>query len=90
MPTAVEFNAGALKYAFLKIDTDFLKLSSATGDTFLKIEDSGQLKHDVSVIGNFFLKLDDDFLKIADTAVKIDSLVVKLAPIGSPLTPTSP
>jgi hypothetical protein len=83
MPTAVEFDAGALKNAFLKIDTDFLKLSAATGDTFLKIEDSGQFKHDVSVIGNFFLKLDNDFLKIADTALKIDSLVVKLNPMVS-------
>jgi hypothetical protein len=84
MPTAVEFDAGALRNAFLKIDTDFLTLSTATGDTFLKIEDSAQLKHDISVIGNFFLKLDDDFLRIANTAVKIDSLVVKLTPIGSP------
>lgn len=80
MPTAVEFNSGALENAFLKIDADFLKLSTASTDNFLKIEDTAQIKHDISIVGNFFLKLDDDFLKIDDTALKIDSLVLKLLP----------
>src|SRR4029077_8699235 len=47
--------------ALLKIDSDFLKLSSASGDAFLKIEHDPSLKHDVDVIGDSFLKIARQF-----------------------------
>ena len=48
-----------LNDAFLKIDADFLKLSSAKGDSFLKIEH--ELKHDFDVIGDAFQKVGRQF-----------------------------
>ena len=62
----------------LRIDGDFLKLASANPDGFLKID--GQIKHDIAVIGDSFLKLGQDFIKLSDAAIKIDSLFLKLDP----------
>jgi hypothetical protein len=68
-----------LNDAFLKIDTDFQKLSSADGTAaFLKLESDHAIKHDIFTIGSSFHKLSDDFLKIADGAYKLDAFVIKL------------
>jgi hypothetical protein len=56
----------------LRIDGDFLKLASANPDGSLKID--GQIKHDIAVISDSFLKLGQDFIKLSDVAIKIDSL----------------
>jgi hypothetical protein len=68
----------------LKIDADFLKISSAGPDSFLKVENA--IKHDISVIGGSFHKLGDAFIKLSDAALKIDALFIKYAP---PPTTTS-
>ena len=62
----------------LRIDGDFLKLASANPDGSLKID--GQIKHDIAVISDSFLKLGQDFIKLSDVAIKIDSLFLKLDP----------
>ena len=97
MPTAVErlFDSflrfagireqAALNDAFLKIDDDLLKLSTATTDSFLKIEQERSLKIDFDVIGDAFHKLGNDFLKIDLATRLVDDFVVK----GSALTPGS-
>jgi hypothetical protein len=74
----------ALNNAFLKIDSDFLKLSSANPDTFLKLEHDHSLKVDFDVIGDAFVKLASDFNKIASAGTIIDDVVLKLA--GNPTT----
>jgi hypothetical protein len=66
-----------LNDAFLKIDEDFLKLSSADGtDAFLKLESDHVIKHDMLTIGDSFHKLSENFLKIADGALKLDAFVI--------------
>src|SRR4030088_2081527 len=62
----------------LRIDGDFLKLASANPDGSLKID--GQIKHDIAVISDSFIKLGQDFIKLSDVAIKIDSLFLKLDP----------
>ena len=62
----------------LRIDGDFLKLASANPDGSLKID--GQIKHDIAVISDSFLKLGQDFIKLSDVAIKIDDLFLKLDP----------
>lgn len=47
--------------ALLKIDSDFLQLSSASGDAFLKIEHDPSFKHDVDVIADSFFKIARQF-----------------------------
>src|SRR5215472_18131091 len=70
-----------LNDAFLKIDTDFFKLAGAdTTDSFLKIEESNQVKHDISVIGGTFFKLSEAFHKIDSVAEALDSFALKLVP----------
>jgi hypothetical protein len=95
MPTAVErlldsflklndrHEQGALNDAFLKIDDDLLKLSTASTDSFLKIEHEHSLKIDFDVIGDGFLKLGQDFHKIDTALGLIDNFVVK-ATDGAP------
>lgn len=68
----------ALDNAFLKIDGDFLKLSSANADAFLKIEHAPALKHDFHVIGDAFLKLGQDFGKIAFAGALVDDFFLKI------------
>ena len=63
----------------LRIDGDFLKLASANPDGFLKID--GQIKHDIAVIGDSFLKLGQDFIKLSDAAIKFDNFLIKSDPI---------
>ena len=62
----------------LRIDGDFIKLASANPDGSLKID--GQIKHDIAVISDSFLKLGQDFIKLSDVAIKIDSFFLKLDP----------
>jgi hypothetical protein len=62
----------------LRIDGDFLKLASANPDGSLKID--GQIKHDIAVISDSFLKLGQDFIKLSDVAIKIDNFFLKLDP----------
>jgi hypothetical protein len=91
MPTAVErffdsflklagfdgrHEQAALNDAFLKIDGDFLQLSDASSDTFVKIEH--KLDRDFDVIGDAFVKLGDDFGKIAFVGALIDDFVLKV------------
>jgi hypothetical protein len=93
MPTAVErfldsflklagfdgrHEQAALNDAFLKIDGDFLKLSSANSDTFVKIEHRPGLQHDFDVIGDAFIKLSHDFGKIAFAGALIDDFFLKV------------
>lgn len=85
MPIYIKFNGPGgehahdlLNDAFLKIDEDFLKLSNAAPDTFLKVEASHQIKENISAIGDWFYKLDAGFLKIGDVGLKIDDIVLKL------------
>lgn len=73
-----EQSHGALHDAFLKIDEDFLKLSSATPETLLKVEAGHQIENNISAIGDWFLKLDGEFLKISDVGIKIDDVALKL------------
>jgi hypothetical protein len=99
MPTAVErlfdsflklagfdnrHQQAELNEAFLKIDGDFLKLSSANADTFLKVEHQHALKQDFDVIGDAFLKVGRSFGEIASAGALIDEFVLKLA--GTPTT----
>jgi hypothetical protein len=97
MPTAVErlfdsflkldgidgrHEQSVLNNAFVKIDSDLLKLSSANTDTFVKIEHDRSVKLEFDVIGDAFIKLAGDFNKIASAGMLVDNLVIKLA--GSP------
>ena len=70
MPIFVKYEGVGGEYgledAFLKIDADFLKLSSASADTFVKVEAEPGIKHDINVIGDSFFKESDEFLKISD------------------------
>jgi hypothetical protein len=96
MPTAVERlldsflklidrrQQGALDDAFLKIDADLLKLSTASADTFLKIEHDHSVKIDFDVVGDAFLKLGQDFHKVDTALGLIDDFVVKLAGVPTP------
>ncbi len=94
MPTAVErlldsflkldgiegrHEQSVLNNAFLKIDSDLLKLSNANADTFLKLEHERSLKFEFDVIGDAFVKLAGDFSKIASAGLLIDNVVLKLA-----------
>jgi hypothetical protein len=80
MPIYVKYNGpageGSFENASLDVDADLLKLSNAGGDSFLKIESA--IKHDITVIGDTFLKWSNEFIKLSDFALKIDSLVIKL------------
>ena len=90
MPTAVErlldsflklnsrHEQGALNDAFVKIDDDLLKLSTASTDSFLKIEHDRSVKIDFDVIGDGFLKVGQDFHKIDTALGLIDNFVVKV------------
>lgn len=85
MPIYIKFNGpggeqtrDALNDAFLNVDEDFLKLSSATPDTFLKVEADHQIKDSVATIGGWFQKLDSEFVKISDVGLKVDDTVLKL------------
>jgi hypothetical protein len=96
MPTAVErlFDSflrftgvreqAALNDAFLKIDGDLLKLSTASADSFLKIEHERSLKIDFDVVGDAFHKLGNDFLKIDLGMRLVDDFVVKVAGAPTP------
>jgi len=83
MPIFVKYEGVGGEYgledAFLKIDADFLKLSSASADTFVKVEAEPGIKHDINVIGDSFFKESDEFLKISDAGAKIDAFFLKLA-----------
>jgi hypothetical protein len=91
MPIFVNFSGlggDTLNDAYMKIDADFLKLSSAGPDTFVKVEADHVIKYDISVIGDSFHKLGDDFVKISDAASAIDSLFLKFAPAPATSDPT--
>lgn len=84
MPIYIKFNGpggeqthDALSDAFANIDQDFLKLSSATPDTFLKVEADHQIKDNISAIGDWFIKLDGEFINISDVGLKVDDFVLK-------------
>ncbi len=66
--------------AFLKINSDFLKLSSATGDNFLKIEH--ELKHDFDVIGDAFHKIGQQFEVASILGDAFGKHDLKIAPGG--------
>jgi hypothetical protein len=68
----------ALNDAFLKIDGDLLKLSSANADTFVKLEHDRSIKLDLDVIGDAFIKLSNSFEHIALAGALIDDFVVKV------------
>jgi hypothetical protein len=68
----------ALNDAFLKIDGDLLKLSSANPDTFVKLEHDHGLKLDFDVIGDAFIKLSRSFDHIALAGALVDDFVLKL------------
>jgi hypothetical protein len=91
MPTAVErffdsflklsgfdgrHEQAALNDAFVKIDSDFLKLSDANADNFVKIEH--KVDRDFDVIGGAFIKLGEDFGRIAFVGALIDDFVLKV------------
>ena len=86
----------ALNDSFLKIDTDFLKLSTApTTDAFLKIESGHKIKIAFDVIDDAFLKLSEGFHKIDSVAIELDSFaaMVRTAvalPIDTATEPTRP
>jgi hypothetical protein len=67
-----------LNDAFLKIDGDLLKLSSANADTFVKLEHNHALKLDFDVIGDAFIKLSRSFDHIALAGALVDDFVLKL------------
>jgi hypothetical protein len=77
MPIHVKFGGEDLNAAFLKIDADFQKLSSASADTFLKVE--AKIKDDINDIGGAFLKLGESFDDLSEGALKIDTAFLKLA-----------
>ena len=68
----------ALNDAFVKIDGDLLKLSSANADTFVKLEHDRSIKLDLDVIGDAFIKLSNSFEHIALAGALIDDFVVKV------------
>jgi hypothetical protein len=68
----------ALNDAFLKIDGDLLKLSSANADTFVKLEHDRSIKLDFDVIGDAFIKLSTSFEHIALAGALVDDFVLKL------------
>jgi hypothetical protein len=91
MPTAVErffdsflklsgfdsrHEQAALNDAFVKIDSDFLRLSDANSDTFVKLEH--KVDREFDTIGNAFIKLGQDFGKIAFVGALIDDFVLKV------------
>jgi hypothetical protein len=92
MPTAVERlldsflkldgldDRGALNQANLKIDDAFLKLSTASADDFLKIENLGFIKFAFEKLGDSFLQLGDDFHKVTVATDAFGDAVLKLAP----------
>jgi hypothetical protein len=84
MPIFIKFGGEDLNEAFLKIDTDFLKLSSASTDSFLKVE--AKIKDVINDIGGAFIKLGESFDDLSESAVKIDTAFLKLA--GSATTTT--
>jgi hypothetical protein len=89
MPIFVKFNGlggDTFNDAVLKIDADFLKISSASPDAFLKVEADHGVKFDIGIIGDTFHKFGDDFIKLSDAASAIDSLFLKLAPAPSGVT----
>ncbi len=63
---------------FLKIDSDFQQLANVGADDFLKIEASQHIKHDITTVGDWFIKLDGEFLKIDEAAWKYDAFAIKL------------
>jgi hypothetical protein len=80
----------ALNDAFHKIDSDFLKISSADGTAaFLKLEDSHKNTQIVDIIGDTFIKLGEGFLKHADTSLELDSIILKAFP-PNPIAPPNP
>lgn len=102
MPTAVErfFDSflklsgfdrrqeqAALNDAFLKIDGDFLKLSDANADNFVKIEH--KVDHEFDVIGGAFIKLGEDFGKIAFAGALVDDFVLKVTQATTTEVPTA-
>jgi hypothetical protein len=102
MPTAVErffdsflklsgfdgrHEQAALNDAFSKIEGDFLQLSDASADTFVKIEH--KLDGDFDVIGGAFVKLGDDFGKIAFGGALIDDFVLKVTQVMTVEVPSS-
>jgi hypothetical protein len=68
--------------AFLNIDSDFLKLSSATGENFLKIEHDPALKHDFQVIGDAFHKIGQQFEVASILGDVFGNHDLKIAPNG--------
>src|SRR5215472_12224282 len=85
MPIFIKFNEfgdeqnhESLNNAFLKIDEDFQKLANASPDAFLTVEADHQIKENISAIGDFFHKLDDEFLKISDAGLRADDFALKL------------
>jgi hypothetical protein len=99
MPTAVErlFDSflkldrreeALLDTAFQQIGSDFLKLSGANADNFLKIEHDHSLKIDFDVIGDAFLKISSDFSHGAVAASLLDQFVLKLS--GNPESARGP
>jgi hypothetical protein len=94
MPTAVERlldsflkltgvdDRGALDEATLKIDDAFLTLSTASTDTFHKIENLGFIKFSFEKLGDSFIKLSDDFHKITVAEDAFGDAVLKLT--GNP------
>jgi hypothetical protein len=77
---------GRLNEATLKIDEAFLKLSSASTDDFLKLEQNPFIKLQFDAIGDSFVKLGDDFLKISAAGEAVDQFVLKIVgnPVGAP------
>jgi hypothetical protein len=67
-----------LNDAFLKIDGDLLKLSSANADTFVKLEHNHALKLDFDVIGDAFIKLGRSFDHFALAGARLDDFVLKV------------
>jgi len=68
-----------LSGALLKIDSDFLKLSDASGNAFFKIEHDPALKHDIGVIGDSFLKIGQQFHVMSTVGDTLDHWAIKFA-----------
>jgi hypothetical protein len=84
MPIFMKFGGEDLNDAFLKIDSDLHKLSSANEDSFLKTE--LKLKDDIGDIGGAFIKLGESFSDLSEGALKIDAAFIKLAGGGTTTT----
>jgi hypothetical protein len=76
----MKFGGQALNSAFSNIDSDFIKLTNASADSFLKVEFT--VKHDINDIGGAFIKLGEGFGDLSEAGHKIDTAFLKLA-IGS-------